>query len=292
MDHKTLLKDMLARVAIASGIVYATRALLWRDRVAILLYHDPDPQTLDAHLAYLKTICDLIPLEDLHKPGNGRPRAVITLDDGHAGNAQLLPVFVKHGVRPTICLCSRIVGRPRTHWWLYPGAEHAGIERLKRETNDQRLAELEVLGFHQDVDDRATGLTFEQIDAMRVQVDFQSHTCFHPILTRCSDDECGDEIRRSKREIAELVGSCEHFAYPNGNYGTRELEYVKAAGYKTARTCDVGWNDMHTDPFRLRTLIISDHAPVRWFALQLTGIPRLIAYWRAGGGLRGRFPQF
>lgn len=292
MDHKTRLKAMLARIVIALGIGRTTRALFWRDRVAILLYHDPDPQTLDQHLTYLKKICDLVPFDDVGNAGNGRPRAAITLDDGHVGNALLLPVFVKHGVRPTIFLCSRVVGRPRMHWWLHPGAERAGIERLKRATNADRLAELEAQGFRQDEDAQATGLSVEQIEALRPHVDFQAHTRFHPILTRCTDDECGDEIRGSKQEIADLVGSCEHFAYPNGNYGARELEYVKAAGYKTARTCDVGWNDMHTDPFRLRTLIISDHAPVSWFALQLTGIPRLIGYWRSGGGLRGRFPQF
>ncbi|QCP51763.1 polysaccharide deacetylase family protein [Trinickia violacea] len=287
-----LLKELIASFLIASGIAWLTRVLLWRDRTAILLYHDPDPDTLDRHLTYLRTICDLVPLDALAQSSAGRPRAIITLDDGHAGNAALLPIFLKHKVRPTIFLCSRIVGRRRTHWWLHPWAEQAGIERLKRLLNSQRLNELHVGGFSQDGDDQATGLSLEQIEAMQPFVDFQSHTRFHPILTRCDIRECANEITDSKREVAALAkGACVHFSYPNGNYGAREIEFVKAAGYKTARTCDVGWNDSRTDPFRLRTIIITDDASPSWFAAQLTGIPLFLRYLR-GGGWAGRFPQF
>jgi peptidoglycan/xylan/chitin deacetylase (PgdA/CDA1 family) len=267
--------------------------LLWRDRVAILLYHDPDPATLDQHLSYLRKICDLVRLEDIAAPGMGRPRAVITLDDGHKRNVELVPVFIKHRVRPTIFLCSRIVGRARRHWWLHPGAKQAGIERLKRMTNEQRLAELERYGYRQDADDVATGLDYEQIEKMRPYVDFQAHTRFHPILTRCGDNECAEEIIGCKAELEAMLGKpCTQFSYPNGNYGKREIDLVKAAGYKSARTSDIGWNDRFSDPFRLRTIIIDDAASTRWFAAQLTGIPPLVRYLTSGGGWAGRFPQF
>jgi peptidoglycan/xylan/chitin deacetylase (PgdA/CDA1 family) len=293
MTGKAVLREAFAQFVIATGIARATRAMLWRDRVAILLYHDPDPVTLDQHLTYLRTICDLVSLDQLDMPGAGRPRAAITFDDGHAGNAQLLPVFIKHKVRPTIFLCSGIVGRPRRHWWLHPGARQAGIERLKRQTNVQRLAELEAYGYHQDRDDRASGLNTEQLVAMRPFVDFQSHTRFHPILTRCEDRECEDEIVTSKHEIEALIGTpCGHFAYPNGNYGAREINILKAAGYRTARTCDVGWNDPGSDPFRLRAIAIADDASTKWFAAQLTGIPLFLRYLRGGGGWTGRRRQF
>ena len=52
------------------------------------------------------------------------------------------------------------------HWWMHPGAERAGLERLKRQSNDARVAELEEAGFHQDGDDRATGLAVRQIEEM------------------------------------------------------------------------------------------------------------------------------
>jgi peptidoglycan/xylan/chitin deacetylase (PgdA/CDA1 family) len=292
LPKNSLLKELVGGFVLATGTAWLARKFLWRDRVAILLYHDPDPATLDYHLTYLRKICDLVPLEALNQPGTGRPRAIITLDDGHAGNMALLPIFIKHKVRPTIFLCSQIVAHRRRHWWLHPSAEKAGIERLKRLDNCQRLVELKTAGFMQDGEDLATGLTLEQIEAMRPFVDFEAHSRFHPILTRCHDGECAHEIADSRREVADLIkGDCVHFSYPNGNYGAREIEFVKAAGFKTARTCDVGWNDSRTDPFRLRTIIITDDASPSWFAAQLTGIPLFFRYLR-GGGWAGRFPQF
>lgn len=290
---KVIFKEMLAALIVMTGITRATRAFLWRDRVAILLYHDPHPLTLDRHLSYLREFCDIVPLQEVASPGMGRPRAVITFDDGHAGNANLLSIFIKHKVRPTIFLCSHIVGRPRRHWWLHPAATQVGIERLKRMTNTERLAELSACGYRQDVDDHSTGLNAEQIEAMRPYVDFQAHTRFHPILTRCSDGECEEEIVECKNEIEALLGgACTQFAYPNGNYSDREVNLVKAAGYKAARTCDIGWNDSSTDPFRLRAIIIDDEASTRWFAVQLTGISTFLRYMCDGGGWAGRFPQF
>jgi peptidoglycan/xylan/chitin deacetylase (PgdA/CDA1 family) len=290
---KAIIKELLAALVVLTGLARATRAFLWRDRVAVLLYHDPDPATLDRHLTYLRKFCDLVPLTDVGAPGNGRARAAITLDDGHVGNAALLPIFIKHNVRPTIFLCSRIVGRPRSHWWLHPGSLQVGHERLKRMTNEERLVQLAANGYQQDGDDRPTGLSVEQMEAMRAHVDFQAHTRFHPVLTRCNDSECATEIGESKHEIEALLRNpCEHFAYPNGNYGDREVGLVRAAGFKSARTCDIGWNDQHSDPYRLRTIIVDDAASTIRFAAQLTGIPHFLRYLKEGGGWNGRFPQF
>lgn len=296
MKAKTLLREIFARIVVYCGIAKATRSLLWRDRVAFLLYHDPDPALLDKHLEYLKKICDIIPIGQANVPGRGRPRAVITLDDGHARNEQLLPVLIKHGVKPTIYLCSGIVGHARSYWWLDPATKNADLERLKRLTNRERLIELGARGYRQDGDtspEYIGGLNAAQLEAMRPYVDFQSHTRFHPILTRCDDQECVDEIAGSKREVEELLGgSCEHFAYTNGNYGPREVAALKQAGYKTARTCDVGWNDEHTDPFRLKAFELPDDASVSWLAANLTGIPLFLRHLRLGGNWKGYKPQF
>jgi peptidoglycan/xylan/chitin deacetylase (PgdA/CDA1 family) len=290
---KTAVKKALAHCIVGFGIDRAVRAFLWRDRVAVLLYHDPKPEVLDQHVSYLRTICDLVPLSEVRAPGCGRPRAAITIDDGNIGNARLLPVFIKHKLRPTIFLCSRFVGRPTRHWWLYPGATLAGIERLKRLTNEERLRELAKHGYVQSREDGPTGLTVEHLKAMQPFVDFQAHTKFHPILTRCNDDDCEAEIASCKSELEIMLGSkCEHFAYPNGNYGDREIECVKAAGYKTARTCDLGWNDTHSDPYRLKAIVVDDDASELWFVAQLTGIPVFLRYLRHGGSLSGRSPQF
>jgi peptidoglycan/xylan/chitin deacetylase (PgdA/CDA1 family) len=283
---KSLVREFLTRVLLFPGVATAIRIVLWRDRVAILLYHDPSPATLDAHLQYLKDKVEFIPVSQVNSPGNGRPRAAITFDDGHVGNADLLPVFIKHGVRPTIYLCSSIVAHERTHWWLHPIAQEAGVKRLIRMKNDERLAELDARGFRQDHlsgDVKVSGLSDAQIQAMRPYVDFQSHTRFHPTLTRCEDEECEEELVGSKVEVERIVGRpCEHFAYPYGIYGSREVAILKAAGYKTGRTTDVGWNDERSDPFRLKAFDIEDDSSVPWFAAQLTGLTLMPRYLRLG----------
>ena len=293
MLSKIALQKAMARSITIFGLDRVSRRLLWRDRVAVLLYHDPKPETLDGHLTHLKTLCDFVPLSHVASRGDGRPRAAITLDDGAVGNADLLPVFIKHNVRPTIFLCSQFVGRPTMHWWLHPGAKKADIERLKRMTNDERLAELGKYGYNQAREEEGTGLTARQMEKMRPFVDFQAHTRFHPILTRCDDRECEQEISDCKSELESMLGiKCEHFAYPNGNYTDREIEFVKAAGYKTARTCDLGWNDSRSDPYRLKTIVIDDDATLWWFSAQLTGIPVFMRYLRHARSLSGHSPQF
>ncbi|RZF30051.1 polysaccharide deacetylase family protein [Paraburkholderia sp. UYCP14C] len=283
---KPLMREIVTRALLFSGAPRAVRALFWRDRTAILLYHDPAPATLEAHFEYLRDKVEFVPLSQSNSRGNGRPRVAVTFDDGHARNAELLPIFIKYGVRPTIYVCSSIVAHERTHWFLHPVAREAGVRRLIRLKNGERVAELEARGFRQELlDESATisGLSAAQIEVMRPYVDFQSHTRYHPTLTCCDDDECFEEITVSKVEVERIVGRpCEHFAYPYGIFGPREVELLRAAGYKSARTTDVGWNDEQSDPFRLKAFDIDDESSVAWFAAQLTGLTLVPRYLRLG----------
>ncbi|WP_338861484.1 polysaccharide deacetylase family protein [Mycetohabitans rhizoxinica] len=186
-----------------------------------------------------------------------------------------------------------------------PGTKQIGIAVLERGYQGAELRQVlpvltgvgqpeESMNAHEGRDGTApTGLSVRQVKQMRARVDFQSHKRFHPILTRCDDVECEQEITGSRRDIERLPGRpCAHFAYPNGNYGEREIRLLRAAGCRTARTCDVGWSDDATDPFRLRAIDIHDDSSLAWFIAQLTGIPLLLRYAWHGGGWRGRKPQF
>lgn len=291
MTLKRSVRDAIGHLFFWSGMARLSRHVLWRDRVAILLYHDPSPETLDRHLTYLRKICTIVSLDDVAKPSTGKPRAVITIDDGHAGNARLVPVFRKHGVRPTIYICSRIVGTTRQFWWLNDGARKEGVARLLRMPNAERLAHLRERGFSPTQEGAATALSSADIEAMRPWTDFQAHTRFHPVLPQCDPDECMNEIALSREEVGDIVqAQCLHFAYPNGRYGDREAEMVKQAGYRSARTCDVGWNDANTDPFRLKGIPVDDEASIPWLAAKLTCIPSVLLYM-FGGRFDGRMPQ-
>jgi peptidoglycan/xylan/chitin deacetylase (PgdA/CDA1 family) len=293
MSYRRLTKEIFARCLLWSGIVCALRWLLWRDRVLILVYHDPKPGIMDLHLTYLLKIAKPICLSELYQSSNGGPRVVVTVDDGHIGNSRLLEVFSAHGIRPTIFLCSGIVGTRRQFWWRHPNVEGNYSEKLKRLSNTDRLSKLFSHGFQQDREiDRPVALSVQDIEQMNASVDFQSHGRFHLILTRCTEKECEIEIVQSRQEIGALVGrECMHFAFPNGNYGEREIAILKSAGYQTARTLDVGWNDAYTDPFRLKAVPVSDDSSCAWFAVQVSLIPAYFRYLRRGSFF-GRSPQF
>ena len=64
-----------------------------------------------------------------------------------------------------------------------------------------------------------------------------SHTVTHPILITCSDEQSATEIRESKKTLEGwLHKDVAHFAYPNGLYNDREINFLKDSGYKTAYT--------------------------------------------------------
>jgi peptidoglycan/xylan/chitin deacetylase (PgdA/CDA1 family) len=285
-----------------SGLAWLVRNTYARGRVSIVLYHDPDPETLARHLAYVGERYTPISLDRLVgalRSGDWSeipPRSiVITIDDGHAGNARLLEVFERHRVRPTIFICSQIAGTTRQFWFEHlEDLDPERVEELKPVATEQRLAELERRsGFTVDREygeGRRQALSREEIAAMAAGCDFQSHTRFHPILTSCSRRLAEEEIAGSRAEVEALTGApCRHLAYPNGSYSEREVALAREAGYESARTVDIGWNGPGADPYRLRILSVADGYPVNMLAADLTGLKWLSRLARRQGGLDGRF---
>jgi peptidoglycan/xylan/chitin deacetylase (PgdA/CDA1 family) len=279
MTLRDLGREAAARLIRWSGLPRAVRYAA-RGRVTIAFYHDPTPQVMDAHLRYLRARYAFITLDALVDALRARDwsrlpeRAlVLTFDDGHRGNHALLPVFRSHGVRPTIYLCSGIVGTDRRFWFL----ERGPIEAWKRLRNADRLAALrDATGFEQErgyPDGPRQALSREEIAEMAPHVDFGSHTRFHPVLTQCDDAEAWDEIAASKRELEALLGRpCRHFSYPNGDYTQRDAALAERAGYDSARSIDQGANGASSDRFALRVVAIADDASVDMLAAQLSGI--------------------
>ena len=294
-DHpiKRTFEDMLRVTAIGPTIQKMVR----RSGCGILVYHDPKPDTLDAHLSHLKRSNVFVSLDDLLAATSGdaplpNRGLVLCFDDGHAGNWNLINVLRRHKVRPTIFVCSAIVGTGRMFWWQYPSVG-SHVERMKRLPNRQRVSLLAQAGFDQTAEwPERRALSFSELHDLLDVADIQAHTRFHPILTRCSDEECETELVRARVEIEQLTGKkCEHFAYPNGNYDQRVVGLVRRAGYKCARALDIGWNHVGTDPFRLRSITIPDNASIAWLDAQLTGLPTYLRYLR-GGCVSGLMPQF
>ena len=253
-----------------------------RRRAAILLYHDPSPDVIAEHLEYLCRRHVPIPLELLVRALESGdwseipPAAVVvTIDDGLRGNAELADVFRRYSVIPTIYLCSALVGTTRKFWFALPGLDPEPLKVLPDEERLSLLAESH--GFspeHEAAEAVAQALSRAEIAAMVDAIDFGSHTATHPILPRCNGAVAEREIVVSKGELEALLERpCDHFAFPNGDYGEREIELVRYAGYRSSRTTDLGWNGPGADPYRLRVLTRdADQMSVPLLALHLAGI--------------------
>lgn len=96
----------------------------------VFLYHRvahelPDPSSLqvspdnfDAHLRWLRTRADVVPLEEIERASTGdRPRAAITLDDGYIDNLRVAkPILEQLGIPATVFITSGFVGDRAGFW--------------------------------------------------------------------------------------------------------------------------------------------------------------------------------
>jgi peptidoglycan/xylan/chitin deacetylase (PgdA/CDA1 family) len=259
------------------GLEALARRTYARRKVGIVVYHDPSPEHLEAHLRFLSRRYRFVGLPELCSAlaeggWSSIPRnaLVFTFDDGHRGNRELVGVFRRFGVRPTIYLCSGIVRGDGRFWFLLPGVDPEPLKLLSAAERD-RVLEASSGGDGRPEERHA--LTPAEVRELADAVELGSHTVSHPILPLCTESEARDEIVESRAEVAELAGSpCLHFSFPNGDYTQRELDLVRDAGYVSARTTEIGWNGPRADPFRLKIVSLADDASVNVLAAHLAGL--------------------
>lgn len=275
-----MLKRLLHFMLRWSQLPALVRATCQRRSITIILFHNPSPQLLKRHLSQLSRWYKFVSLSeyiDACRLGdmNGLPcrSMVITLDDGHADNINLMSLFEEYRVFPTIFLCSGVVGTSR-HFWFEHETGKVPVQMLKHLSNDDRLDALKAFGFdvNKEYADRHA-LSDEEIEVMRNKSDLQSHTISHPILPRCSDDLAMQEIGRSKTDLEKRYGlNVSAFSYPNGSYGEREIEYTRATGYECALTVEDGYNNERTDLFRLKRISVPDDADINELLVRASGL--------------------
>jgi peptidoglycan/xylan/chitin deacetylase (PgdA/CDA1 family) len=239
------------------------------------------------HLAYLSRRYHFISLTDavnaiLTKTTGQIPSKslVITIDDGHAGNFDLLDIFKRYRVKPTIYLSSHIIGTHR-HFWSTMVKEPASF--YKNISLDHFLSCVKRdYAFSPDREySTRQALNHQEIAEMEPWVDFQCHGRYHFNLTICDDDTANTEIVDSNIKLQKIINrTCAHFAYPFGDYSSRDVTLVKSSGYKSGRTVDPGINDENSDPYRLKAIaMIPDNASLHMLCAQISGLPNFFEYW-------------
>jgi peptidoglycan/xylan/chitin deacetylase (PgdA/CDA1 family) len=277
-----MFKEVLTFILRFTGLPFFIRNIYSKQKVTIILYHDPTVSVLDTHLKYLVKRYSFISLDTLVNAIHARnwssipPKAmVMTIDDGHKRNYELLEVFKKYNIKPTLYVCTQVVNTSRHFWWQHKGLDPKPLKKL---SNDEKLKylseEYQYTPVKEYLCETRQALSLEEMNEMKDYVEFQSHSRFHPILTKCSHEESAIEVSKSKNELEGLLDlKCDHFSFPNGCYYEREINFVKESGYLSSRTTDLGWNDINTDPYKMKAMGITDDASVNLLSLQVCGIP-------------------
>jgi len=283
------IKEVVGFIIRFFGMSFLIREILCRNKVTIIFYHNPEPSIFKRHIDYLSKRYNFIPLNKLVNAIYSRdwsdipPKGlVVTIDDGHRGNYKLLKIFKTYCICPTIYICSHIINTNRKFWWA---TGFRNFQKLKKYNNRSRLITLRnKLGYEQQNEYLTRqALNIKEIKEMLPYVDFQSHSRFHPILTTCTDKESKKEIKGSKNYLENLLNKeIKHYSYPNGDYADREIEYLKGCGYKSARTIDIGWNSINTNPYRLKAMGIEDNASINVLCGQINGFFGYLRYLRYG----------
>lgn len=257
---------------------------LTRRKVAILLYHDPDPAVFETHLEFLRRHYHVVPFADVVQAlSSGSwsqvPDSAVVLhfDDGYRRNVELLTACARHDIAPTLYLCSHVVGTHRRFWSKLAGGKS---KRLRLVDNRKLLAKL-----REEADytperqyPEREALSKAELERLAGRFDFQSHGRYHFSLLTLDDAVLDSDLTDSRARVESVTeAACRHFSFPYGDFGPRELEAVKRAGYETARTTQPGWVGPRSDPYQLPIVAdVPGNVSTNVLRLHLTGLPRVV----------------
>ncbi|TPE42506.1 polysaccharide deacetylase family protein [Pontibacter mangrovi] len=249
---RNLLTCAFAYILILLGFVKrAKKKALSGDRMIVLYFHNPTRNEFKSCVKWLKkngfvflSMADLdeIRLQDLPLPKGG---VLLTLDDGWQTNeANVIELAEEYQVPITIFVSSEPVEQG-VYWWSYlDRAEELNLKlplkaSLKKVANAERMEMLKSI--REQVPLPREAMTIQQVSkvANSKYVTIGGHTHTHPILVNCTTSELFSELKTSKEKLETWTGKrVKYFAYPNGDYGKREIGVLSDLRYKMAFTCE------------------------------------------------------
>ncbi|MCT4639880.1 MAG: polysaccharide deacetylase family protein [Bacteroidales bacterium] len=273
------MKKTLFKLLRYSGLPFFFREFIQKNKVSIILFHDIDKSTTEKTFSYLEKKYNIISLDNYLEAINDnsitlpKKSLIITFDDGHIRNYEMLDVIKSKEIPVTIFLCSSIINTNRHFWFKY---NHPDIitSKLKIIPNKDRLLKLKQADFEQTKEfNTPQALSKEQILEMSKWVNFQSHTSFHPCLPTCNDNEALSELADSKQLLEDEYNlNINTISYPNGDYSERDIKISKEVGYKCGITVDYGFNTIKTDIFRLKRLSVNDTNNIDELSVKASGV--------------------
>jgi len=114
-------------------------------------------------------------------------------------------------------------------------------------------------------------MSAKQIEAWQAAgMEVGAHSCTHPRLTKCKDDDLQTELAGCKAELEVLTGTpVTQFCYPYGDVDARVAEAALKAGYIAATTTQRGRVTPRDPPMMLKRVLISGSNMMYLFLIKL-----------------------
>ena len=268
LTNRNILAYLLAHLLIMSGkIKNAHRSAQKGDFILSVYFHNPSKvlfeKTVQWFLARNYRFISVKELVDILKTKKPFPSSciVFTVDDGWKENKEnIFPVAKKYNVPVTLFATVDPIHKQEGFWWSYISKAYQKkliqqtVQKLKDVPNSFRRKT--VLHTKQLISIQGEAITIEDLKEMNrhPSMNIGSHTLSHPILTKCSEDLARKEIVESKNVLEKWINQpITSFAYPNGNFSTREINILKENGYDIA--------------FSTQQKYLFNHAPINTYAI-------------------------
>ncbi|MFV0492251.1 MAG: polysaccharide deacetylase family protein [Pseudorhodobacter sp.] len=304
------------------------RRALRGDPLTILCYHTLGPDTggpdawtvlrmadFQRQVAILRAHYDIVSLNEALEPRasrKGRPRAVLTFDDGEAGmHRHLLPFVQRENLPVTVYVATGQIVAGRPFWfdrvmnacqvdrpqvldlgdeglgyWQFPGGDGAGrwqvlgplLEALKEIPPSRREAivdRIETSLPPAPPERRLAPMTLLQLAELAdcPLITIGAHSDCHNLLDQIPIDEARDSICRSRDLLQGWTGrEVVHFAYPNGNSNTAIQRATEEAGFRSATILGMALAHAGDSRFALPRLAIGRYDSPARFKLRLARI--------------------
>jgi len=241
-----------------------------------------------------------------------RKFVVFTFDDGYVDNYTFAyPIFKKHAIPFTIYVATNMPDGKAVLWWYLledlivknSKVEFSAqgstvvlatdtiknkelafnkIRSLLAKADEEELQKLMGSLFKNDPDQisaktKNLALSWDQIIELSKDplVTIGAHTVNHLPLNSLSFEKSKFEILESKKIIeSHLAMSVQHFCYPLGSYGEKEVAIMKDSGYASATTIKMAnlFRENLDHPFSLPRIMINSLTSNQILRLQVNGL--------------------
>jgi peptidoglycan/xylan/chitin deacetylase (PgdA/CDA1 family) len=318
-----MLRRLVTGALSSEAIVARARRRAARS-TTVLMYHEllPDDEVVEAwtvvtastfrrQMEYVRRHYDIVSIDEaLARDGGRRPAAVITFDDGGAGNHEhLLPLIDSMELPITVFVATGHVEAGRPYWFdrvmnalqvkepvqidlresglgtyaVQPASGAHNWVQVQRLLADIKLAGVARNEELADLVERlvpdhgrkplqpmSVAQVRELAQCRHVTIGAHSHS--HSLLTQLAPAQILADIGRCRELLQQWTGKpVRHFAYPSGDHDDTVRELIRATGFATGFTTEEALWVPRCDPHAIPRMGIGRYDDFGKFRLSLSG---------------------